>query len=152
MTYTITREEIRDAAMLMRGIPFRHQGRNANGVDCVGLLYVILKRLAYPAIFDVEGYRVSPPATVILETMRDNFDEIPLEDAGLGDIYLMRIGGRKPKHASVIVNTVRDIEKGIEPEILHAYGHGGKGCVVIDAFETWRTRCVYAFRLKGLTV
>ena len=152
MTYTVTRKQIVDAAMSMRGVPFRHQGRSMNGVDCVGILYVILQAVNYPAIIDVEGYRVSPPASVILDTMRANFDEIPLSDAGLGDIYLMRIGGRKPKHASIIVNTTRDIEKGIEPEILHAYGHGGKGKVVVDAFETWRTRCVYAFRLKGLTV
>ena len=151
MTYTVTRKQIVDAAMSMRGVPFRHQGRSMNGVDCVGILYVILQAVNYPAIIDVEGYRVSPPASVILDTMRANFDEIALSDAREGDIYLMRIGGRKAKHASVIVNMTRDIEKGIEPEIVHAYGHGGKGCVVVDALANWQSKCVYAFRLKGLT-
>lgn len=134
----------------MRGIRFLHQGRSREGVDCVGLLYVMLTELEYPAIIDVEAYRRSPPASVIYETMRANFDEIPVNEVGLGDIYLMRIpGGAKVKHASVVVNDKRDIFEGIEPQIVHAYELGTKA-VVVDALETWRPWCVYGFRLKGL--
>lgn len=134
--------------MDLRGTKFRHQGRSKEtGVDCVGLLHVVLTSVNYPVIVDVDGYKKSPSASVIYDTLCQNFDEIPLDEVGLGDIYLMRIGGRKPKHASILVNDVRDVPKGIEPEIIHAYEAGG---VVLDALVTWLPRCVTAFRLKGL--
>jgi len=151
MTYTVTRQQIVDEAMKLRGVKFRHQGRSAvTGVDCVGMLHVILTALDYPAIVDVEGYRKSPSATVIYETMCANFDEIPIDEVGLGDIYLMRIGGRKAKHASILVNDVRDVPRGIEPQIIHAHGMGTKGAVVLDALVNWWPQCVTGFRLRGL--
>lgn len=152
MTYTVTRQEIVDEAMKLRGVKFRHQGRDAvTGVDCVGLLHVILTRLEYPTIIDVEGYRKSPSATVIYETMCANFDEIPIEEVGLGDIYLMRIGGgRKAKHTAILINDVRDVPAGIEPQIIHAHGMGTKGAVVLDALVNWLPHAAGAFRLKGL--
>lgn len=151
--YRVTRSQIVEAALSFRNVKFRHQGRSAEtGVDCVGFLHVILTKLNYPVIVDVEGYRHSPSATVIHQTMCQNFDEIPVAEVGLGDIYLMRIGGRKPKHASILINDVRDVAKGIEPEIIHAYGMGDTGRVTIDALATWLPWCVTAFRLRGLEV
>lgn len=149
--YEVTRRRIVNAALSLRGTRFRHQGRSAEtGVDCVGFLYVVLKKLRYPAIVDVEGYRKTPPASIIRETLLQNFDEIPLADVGLGDIFLMRIGGRKPKHASILVSNVTDLEKGMEPQIIHAYGMGDKGSVVVEPLRQWRNKCVTAFRLRGL--
>ena len=36
--YVIKRREIVDAARNWVGVPYRHQGRTRNGIDCVGLL------------------------------------------------------------------------------------------------------------------
>jgi hypothetical protein len=145
----MTRQQIADAARSMVGIRFLHQGRTRQGVDCVGLLAVILNDLSYPVV-DVEGYRSSPPASVIYQTLCANFDEIPMSEVGLGDIFLMRIGGRKPKHASILVSTETDYPRGIVPEIVHAYAIGSRGKVVKEPLVQWLPQCVLGFRLRGL--
>lgn len=149
--YQVTRRQFADAALACQGWPFRHQGRGELGaVDCVGLLYVALKTVEYPAIIDVEGYRRTPSATVIRETMRANFDEIPVSECGLGDIFLMRLSGAKAKHASVIVSVDTDIARGVEPMIIHTRGFGSSGKAAVEPLRQWIKFCVYGYRLKGL--
>lgn len=143
MRYKVTREAIVDAALSCRGLPFVHQGRSETGIDCVGLLYLILKKVDYPQIHDVEGYKRSPSATVIRETFEKNFNEIPVEDAKRGDILLLKIGA-KPKHAGVIVSDVAGPDT--EPEMVHAT----QGTIVVEPIRHWRPRIVSAFRLRGL--
>jgi hypothetical protein len=83
--------------------------------------------------------------------LSENFDEIAVEDAKLGDIFLMRLpGSMKPKHASIYVSDIIDIPSGKVPAILHTYAMGSKGGVVIDNLSTWRSRIVTAFALKGV--
>ena len=152
MTYSVTRQQIVDAALSMRGLRFRHQGRDRNGIDCVGLLYLVLTEVGYPNIIDYEGYRKSPPASLVYDILCRNFDEIAVSDAKPGDIFLMRLpGSMKPKHASIYVSDVTDPQAGRVPAILHTYAMGAKGGVVIDNLSTWRQRIVTAFRLKGVT-
>jgi hypothetical protein len=148
MTYT--RQQVADKALSLIGTRFLHQGRSRLGVDCVGFLHVILTELGYDGICDVEGYKASPPARVIYETMCLNFDEIPVNEVGVGDIYLMRIGGRKIKHASVLVSDITDLESGIEPEIVHAYAIGTIGKVIKEPLRQWLPACAVGFRLRGL--
>jgi len=148
MTYT--RQQVADKARSMLGVRFLHQGRSRLGVDCVGLLYVILSELGYDGICDVEGYRSSPPSRVIYDTMCLNFDEIPISEVGVGDIYLMRTGGRKPRHASILISDVYDYPNGIEPEVVHAYATAQRGVVVKETLNQWRPQCVTGFRLRGL--
>ncbi len=73
-----------------------------------------------------------------------------MEDVGVGDIYLMRIGGRKPKHASILVSDETDLPKGKVPEIVHAYALGGKGKVVKEPLVQWMPHLVRGFRFKNL--
>ena len=43
------------------GVPFRHQGRDRTGVDCVGLPIMVLQRLtALPADFEILNYPRTP--------------------------------------------------------------------------------------------
>lgn len=46
----LTRAAIITAARAQLGTPFRHQGRSAQGVDCVGLLICIGRALDLPRI------------------------------------------------------------------------------------------------------
>lgn len=148
MTYT--REQIAEKAKSMLGVKFLHQGRSRLGVDCVGLLHVILTELEYDGICDVEGYKASPPASVIYATLCQNFDEIPLSEVGVGDIYLMRIGGRKAKHASILISDETDLARGIVPELVHAHAICGVGRVIKEPRSQWLSQCVTGFRLRGL--
>jgi cell wall-associated NlpC family hydrolase len=151
MTYSVTRQQIVDAALSLRGLRFVHQGRDRNGIDCVGLLYLVLKEVNYPNIIDYEGYRKSPPASLVYGILSQNFDEIAVADAKPGDIFLMRLpGSMKPKHASIYVSDLIDIPAGRVPAILHTYAIGAKGGVVIDNLSSWRSKIVTAFALKGV--
>lgn len=148
MAYSITRKEIIDAAATMLGLPFVHQGRSGTaGVDCVGLLVVMGQLIGYPEIFDVEGYRRTPSANVIRETLQKNMDEIPLEEARVGDVFLMRTGGIKPRHAAIFFSDQTDEERGIRPQILHAAPKGVK----LDAMGIFpKSWFVAAFRVRGV--
>ncbi len=150
MTYTVTRKAISDAAITMAGVRFVHQGRSVDtGVDCMGLLAVVLDRVGYTYV-DHEGYRRTPSADFIREMMLFNFDEIPLDDVGVGDIYLMRMGGIKPKHAAIKVTGQTDLIRGVEPQLVHASGLGTTGRVVIEPVRQRLASIVTAFRLRGL--
>lgn len=55
-----------DAARSWVGVPFRHQGRDRSGIDCVGLPIVICKDLGVlPAEFDVANYGRLPTGQII---------------------------------------------------------------------------------------
>lgn len=143
-----TRNEIIEAARQMLGVRFRHQGRDeVNGVDCVGFLVKIGETIGYPHIFDVEGYRRVPSANTIRETLRLNCDEIAVKDVGRGDIFLMRLGGIKPRHAAILYNAETDIEAGITPSIIHASHRG----VMIEPLSNFPSSWFVAgFRIRGL--
>lgn len=149
--YKVTRNEIVAAGTAMLGWKFRHQGRNENGVDCVGFLVVLGEKLNYPFLNDVEAYRRVPSAQVIRETLQMNCDEIDASEVRKGDIYLMRTGGRKPRHAALRISDDTDLLKGVEPQLIHSYGDEKTGKVVIEPVRQWEHNFVCGFRLRGLT-
>lgn len=148
MNYKVTRQQILDAAASMLGWSFRHQARGeANSVDCVGFLVVMGRKIGYPWIADVEGYRRAPSAEIIRQTLKANCDEIPAEEVMPGDIYLMRLGGVKPRHASILFSNKTNIERGIEPQIIHASNLGVRIEPVSNFPPAW---FVAGFRVRGL--
>lgn len=155
--YQVTRQQIVDAAMKLHGVHFRHQGRlrdgidGADGVDCVGMLVAIGREINFPKIFDVEGYRRTPSADTIRTTLRLNCDEIPIGEVRRGDIYLMRMGGRKPRHVGVRISDETDLARGLEPQLIHAFGMGGGGRVVIESVRSRSMDFAAGFRVRGLT-
>lgn len=129
----------------MLGLPFVHQGRcDKTGVDCVGLLVVMGQKIKYPKIVDAEAYRRTPSAQVIKEIIEMNCDEIPLDEAREGDIYLMRLGGIKPRHAAIIY---KDERRPDEPMLLHASKHGVRLEPKRQYPDSWFVR---AYRVRGL--
>lgn len=149
MKYEITRKQILEAAESMLGLPFVHQGRSdRTGVDCVGLLVCIARKLGYPEIVDIEGYRRVPKAETIRETLAVNLEEIPVEDCKPGDIFLMRTGGIKARHAAIYHSDETDAVKGKQPMLLHAVQIGGVKLEPKSLFpNSWY---VAGFRMKGL--
>lgn len=149
MEYKVTRQQVLEAAESMLGLPFVHQGRSdRTGVDCVGLLVCIARKLGYPEIVDIEGYRRIPKAETIRETLGVNLDEIPVEECGPGDIFLMRTGGIKARHAAILHSDVTDAVSGKQPMLLHAVQIGGVKLEPKSLFpDSWY---VAGFRMKGL--
>ena len=150
MPYSVTRQQVVEAAISMLGVPFRHQGRSeATGVDCVGLLVVIGQKIGYPRIVDVTDYRRMPKAETIRAVILQNCDEIPVDEAGPGDFFLMRLTGRKLRHAAVKISDETDMTKGIQPMLIHS-GGTGQGKVKIEAISTYKHKIGAAFRVRGL--
>ena len=148
MIYEVTRQQILESAEKLIGLPFVHQGRSAEtGVDCVGLLVVMARMVGYPDIKDIEGYRRIPSSTVIKDTLSENLDEISVSDAKPGDVFLMRQGGLLARHASIYYSDALDIEKGIEPMILHAVKEGVRIEPVSAYPKSWY---VSAFKMRGI--
>ena len=145
----MTRNEITQIAYSLIGIPYVHQGRSDKGIDCVGLLAIIAQRLNYPHT-DLESYRRTPSATKLIELLRENLDEIDLNEVDVGDIFLMKLGGTKPRHTAILASNATDFERGLQPTIIHALNSISIQSVVEQPLSIYRGQLVKGFRFRGL--
>lgn len=130
-----TREQVLIEARKWRGVPFLHQGRNAYGLDCIGLLLVICWKLKLTD-YDVTGYGPTPDP-VFLKNECDRL-MTRVHAAMPGDVHLLCFR-RAPQHLAIVT----------EAGAIHAYGGAGK---VIEAPlpDAWRSRVVQSYRLPGV--
>lgn len=145
--YTVTRLDVLTAARSMLNVRFLHQGRDENGLDCVGFLVLLGKKIKYPEIFDLGDYRRTPKPATMREMLEKNLDEIPLDEAQPGDIFWMRLHGIKPRHTALFYSNETDAAKGIEPTIIHADRNGVQIKPLSDYPKEW---FVAAFRIRGI--
>ena len=84
------RQEIIRQARSWIGVRFRHQGRSRQGIDCVGLVYVVGKSLGLLS-YDFRGYGRDTSIEVIAPHLqRAGMVQRPLKtDAQLGDVILL---------------------------------------------------------------
>lgn len=86
------------AARRWLGVPYQHQGRSRLGVDCVGLVILLLREGGIvPADFDVQGYARIPDGTM-LRQCDAQLERAPL---AVGAIAVMRFD-RDPQHMAVV--------------------------------------------------
>lgn len=133
-----TRLDLVRQARTYLGVPFRHAGRDRQGVDCVGVLICAARDLSLTAWDDRDYSRIVSP-----ERMRGNLllfaDPMPPAARRPGDVLLFRIQGAAT-HVGLLT----------EPgAFLHAYQ--SVGCVCEHALAgKWESRLVEVFRLRGL--
>lgn len=137
----LRRQRIVDTARRYVGTPFRHQGRGAGGLDCVGLLIAIARDLGLPHP-DVTGYTRRAEGMGFLSHFQRQLQEIPLSEAGPGDVL-------------VFVETVYPCHTGLcserhgAPHLIHA--HAPRRLVIEEPFEgVWRQKLRFAFRFPNL--
>lgn len=75
-------------ARSMVGTPFKHRGRTANGLDCVGLVAYALADVGR-AVADRKGYGRDPVKDGLRDVLIAHFGE-PAEGMQAGDVVLMR--------------------------------------------------------------
>lgn len=108
-----------EAALTYRGVPFRHLGRDRQGVDCIGLLLAAARDCGFSEYDDVPYGRVVDPARLRRELGRF-CDERPAEtDLQIGDVLLFRMAGN-PQHVGIVVSIAPDVR------FLHAHEAQGK--------------------------
>ena len=125
------------AARALIGVPFRWGGRDRRGGDCAGGIALAMEAAGLPG--QVPPYGRTPDPDWLRRQVELLAEEIPVEDAGAGDVLLIRVG-RQAQHLAI------QTEQG---RILHAYQAAG---VVAEhpLDEHWRPRVAAAYRIRGL--
>jgi cell wall-associated NlpC family hydrolase len=118
----IVKAQVVSAAREWIGVPFRHQGRTRDGIDCAGVVIKVAHALGLSS-FDATGYR-RLPAGIGQEKIEDvcRREMIAIEEAkaGPGDVVLYYMGNR-PRHLAVLA----DYHAG-GLSIVHAYEPAGR--------------------------
>ena len=135
-----TPQQIIAEARSWLGVPFLHQGRTREGVDCAG--HAIEVGIATGETFvDVNGYDRFRDGT-----MKPACDAnlIATDGPVLGGLLMMCFE-KEPQHLAIVANYLYG---GLS--IIHALGDVGRVCEHRLTPE-WRRRIVQAYRYKGMT-
>lgn len=145
--------DVVEAARGWVGTRFHHQGRlkasegRKGGCDCLGLLVGVARELRLPASgggmladFDERDYGHMPDGRKLKATLDLLLEPIAPQDAGEGDVLLLRIEG-VPQHLAIVCG----------------YPYGGLGMIHALAAnrrvvehrldEAWRGRIAAAYRI-----
>lgn len=87
MSEAETRARMVRAARAMIGRPWRHQGRSATGVDCVGLVILAAREAGF-TVADVTGYDRRALGAGFLEHFRARMATRPVAEAEPGDVLV----------------------------------------------------------------
>lgn len=142
----IERAAVVAAARGLLGVPFRHQGRSREGVDCGGVAIMIAHELGLSA-FDISGYRRLPAGVggeTIESVCRREMRVVDPAQAAAGDVALF-LFGRRPRHLAVIGDYYAG---GLS--LIHAYEPAGR--VTENRFDAdWRAMLFEVYALPGVS-
>ena len=137
----ITDRQVIEAALSFQRTPYLHQGRSNNGLDCIGLIIVVAKKLRIP-IYDPisEGYSRLPRGTRLLYGMREHLNEIdkPIP----GSIFLCSYR-TYPQHVGIIGDIIDGKQYIIHVDINQ------NGCVHTPMPDEISRRLVSLFTFKS---
>jgi cell wall-associated NlpC family hydrolase len=137
----ISRQAVIDEARFWLGVKWRHQGRNRAGIDCVGLIVVVMQRLDL-SHYDVQGYPRYAEATFMKHFVLAGMTRIGLQQAVPGDVLAFR-DEMFPCHAGFYCGEQS------KPTCVHAYAVRHQ--VVEDAaHDLLKERLIAAYRLPGV--
>lgn len=102
------------------GVPFRHQGRTIEGLDCVGLLALSMQDCGYTPE-DIPAYGHQPrDGWLRKELERYKCIEVS-RPPQVNDVLVFRL---RPKGAAVHIGIVTEHPHGLG--VVHTYGHIGR--------------------------
>jgi cell wall-associated NlpC family hydrolase len=137
-----SRKDIIDHARSLLGVPFKHQGRSARGMDCVGVLIDLSKYLQLGYQDMKQRYNTNPQTYVIRDELEKYLDPVPIKEMQPGDIVIMRILGNEP-HVGILA------EYEGERTLIHSYQTVGK--IVEHRLDAkWLRRIVGAYSIPGV--
>lgn len=94
----VTPDDVVAEARRWVGVPFRHQGRDRNGVDCVGLPIIICKKFnLLPAGFEAVGYSRLPTGEIVSRIQ----DHCSLLDRPIAGCLIVIAWGKLAAHVGV---------------------------------------------------
>ena len=108
------RQQIVEAAREYINVPWQHQGRNFEGIDCIGLLVQVGIKLGYKPM-DITDYSIFYSPAVLIKAFIDNgCKKIIKTRIVSGDMIIINIG-KAPMHVGIL-----SMKNGIR-HIIHAY-------------------------------
>jgi cell wall-associated NlpC family hydrolase len=136
-----SRSDVIGAARQHLGVAFRHQGRGAAGIDCVGLIIAVGRAIGVGLDWPELPYQRFPPESSVRAVLNTYLD--PLKgDPEPGDVALLR-WRRTANHLAIIGD-------GDQPfTLIHAY-QGQDRVVEHRADRLWRDRVVGCWIYRGV--
>ncbi len=125
-----------DEARKWIGTPFRHHGRDAQGIDCAGLLYVVYSAIG--AIDDFIAYSSTPETGFVFRSIRNYADRIIHDNALAGDIVLLNFAGSSTHFGIYTGTTVIHADSNLKRVVEHSLPAVANG------------RAVAFFRMRGI--
>lgn len=132
----VTRNQVIDTARDYLGVPYQHQGRTRNGLDCIGLAIVVAHDLGLTD-FDIDGYGRVPSGKRMSMQLSAECTKLRNGSAKPGDLLHMAYE-KQPQHIALVT------DKGI----IHADSQ--RGVVEHRLDSAWRARIRGAYRLPGV--
>ncbi len=125
------------------GVPFRHQGRNASGLDCAGVPIAAARELGL-VVYDVTGYqRNADGVSLVAHFRRAGCREIlPVSAMADGDVGIFN-DSVYPCHVAVFST------KYGARHMIHAYARERRVLEEAFAFD-WPRKLIHVFRLPGV--
>ena len=138
----ITREDIVRIAQSYIGVPFKHQGRDKRGIDCIGLLAAIHEDAGFGHI-NPFPYKYRPGKEghrELAKALSKYARKKPIKRALPADFFQMTLNVKEPLHLALWTGDA----------LIHAYS--GPGQVVSHRMnDQWLNRIVACYAFKGLT-
>lgn len=123
-------------ARALLGVPFRHQGRNRYGVDCIGLVVLAARACGLDVSADRTDYP-RDPVGALQPALLGRLSEVTAV-WWPGDVLLMRFGN-EPQHVALWTGA----------GIIHAMARSGR--VVEHGLDAkWRRRVVAVYRFPEI--
>lgn len=123
------------------GSPWKHQGRNKKGVDCVGFLLLSFRYIDIH-INEIKGYSRTPDGIALKKIMDEQPNLHKVDTIEVGDILLFRIR-RHPQHVALVTESAT-----ADFGMIHAYNGGAREVVEHDLADYWKQKIVAIYRLK----
>lgn len=142
-TPTVTRAAFVGEARKWLGVPWVHQGRSRDGVDCVGLLLCVGRDLALTE-FDFRNYRYANDPAMLFDLADQHMTRIDLAQAQPGDVVTISYPG-VPHHMGILGNYPNG---GLS--LIHALNLWGRTVVEHGLDFNWRRRIRQAYTVPGV--
>jgi len=130
------------------GVRFVHQGRTAQGLDCLGLLMLSAKKAGlYPGgssieALDIPHYGARPDAVLLKQTLDRYLQPINVAQLQKGDVVLLKIDGAA-QHLALI----SDYPMAEELGMIHAYAPARR--VIEHRYDAhWRDATYAAYSVR----
>lgn len=134
---TVTGAMVAEKAKEYVGVPFRHYGRDKNGVDCVGLVLAVAKDLGVSSYVPKPYSRLVDPEE-LLGQLEGVCNEVPVNRVNPGDIFLTKVRG-VAQHLMIYTGST----------VIHSFEPTGY-VVEVSYGSYWTNRVHKAFRWKSV--